>query len=75
MWSNESLSGERVAWLGGLDLLLGAGLVELHELGQVELGLLEDLDLLDEHVLEREDLGALLRDLLGNVLGEAKLIY
>ena len=75
MWSNESLSGERVAWLGGLDLLLGAGLVELHELGQVELGLLEDLDLLDEHVLEREDLGALFSDLVGNLVAEAAIKY
>ena len=75
MWSNESLSGERVAWLGGLDLLLGAGLVELHELGQVELGLLEDLDLLDEHVLEGEDLGALFSDLAGNLVAEAAIKY
>ena len=59
----SSLSGECVTGLGGLDLLLGAGLVELHELGQVELGLLEDLDLLDEDVLKREDLGALFSDL------------
>lgn len=75
MWSNESLSGECVAWLGGLDLLLGAGLVELHELGQVELGLLEDLDLLDEHVLEGEDLGALFSDLAGNLVAEAAIKY
>ena len=72
-----SSGGELVLGSGisGLGLLLGVALVKLHELGEIELGLLEDLDLLDEHVLEREDLGALLRDLLGNVLGEAKLIY
>ena len=71
----QSLGHELVAGLGGLDLLLGAGLVELHELGQVELGLLEDLDLLDEYVLKREDLGALLSDLLGNGVGEAAIKY
>ena len=76
-FSLVSSGGELVLGSGisGLGLLLGVALVKLHELGEIELGLLEDLDLLDEHVLEREDLGALLRDLLGNVLGEAKLIY
>ena len=76
-FSLGSSGGELVlsSRISGLGLLLGVALVKLHELGEIELGLLEDLDLLDEHVLEREDLGALLRDLLGNVLGEAKLIY
>jgi len=65
---------------GGLDLVsLGGGrsehlgfvlLVKLHELGQIELGLLEDLGLVDEHVLERVELGALLGDLLADLLGE-----
>jgi hypothetical protein len=41
-------------------------LVELHELGEIELGLLEELDLSHEHVLEGEDLLALLDDLLAN---------
>jgi len=64
------LSGELV--LGGLflglalDLNLGLLLVELHELGKIELGLLEELDLSDEDVLEGEDLLALLDDLLTN---------
>ena len=49
-----------------LDLDLGLILVELHKLGQIELGLLEQLDLADEHVLQREDLLALLRDLLAH---------
>ncbi len=49
-----------------LDLNLGLLLIELHELGQIELGLLEELDLADEHVLEGEDLLALLHDLLAN---------
>ena len=56
-------------------MFVSAGLVELHELGEIELGLLEDLDLLDEHVLKREDLGALLSDLLGNGVREAAIKY
>jgi len=69
--------GERVdsGGVNGLGLLLGVAGVELHELGEIELGLLEDLDLLDEDVLEGEDLGAVLGDLLGNGLGEAVMIY
>ena len=35
----------------------------------------QDLDLLDEDILEREDLGALLSDLLGDVLSNPKSIY
>ena len=46
-----------------LDLNFGLLLIELHELGQIELGLLEELDLADEDVLEGEDLLALLNDL------------
>lgn len=53
-----------------LDLLVSVVLVELHELGEIELGLLEDLDLLDEDVLEGENLRALLRDLLRDVIRE-----
>jgi hypothetical protein len=65
-----SFSSELV--LGGLflglalDLNLRLLLVELHELGKIELGLLEELDLSDEDVLEGEDLLALLDDLLTN---------
>ena len=70
-----SSGGELVGGLGRSGLLLGVGLVELHEFGEVELGLLEDLDLLDEHVLKREDLGALLGDLLGDGVGEPANIY
>ena len=70
----ESL-GEGVLGLGSSDLLLSAGLIELHELGEIELGLLEDLDLLDENVLKGEDLGALLSDLLGNGVGQAAIKY
>ena len=64
----EGVGGGGVGCLG---LLLGVALVELHELGEIKLGLLEDLDLLDEDVLEREDLGALLCDLLGDGVREA----
>jgi len=37
-------------------------LVKLHELGQIELGLLKDLGLMNKHVLEREELSTLLGD-------------
>jgi hypothetical protein len=56
----------------GLDVL-GLVLVEFHKLGEIELGLLEDLDLADEDVLEGEDLGAILGDLLGDLVGEELL--
>jgi len=63
------LDGVLSGW-GGLNLLLWSILVKLHELGQIELGLLEDLDLPDHAavVLEREDFGAaFLLDLLANI--------
>ena len=69
----SSLSGELVLGLFdgvvgllSLDFELGLLLVEFHELGQIELGLLEQLDLADEHVLEGEDLLALLHDLFAD---------
>jgi len=37
-------------------------LVQLHKLGQIELGLLKDLGLVDEDVLEWVELGALVCD-------------
>ena len=40
--------------------------MHLHELGQIELGLLEKLDLSHEDVLEGEDLLALLNNGLSN---------
>ena len=67
--------GEGVLGLSSSDLLLGAGLVKFHELGQIELGLLQHLDLLDEDVFKGEDLRALLGDLLGNGVGQAAVIY
>ena len=70
--SGESVLGGGVS---GLLNLLGLALVELHELGEIELGLLEHLHLLDENVLEREDLGAVLGDLLDDGVGQAKIIY
>lgn len=57
---------------GGLDSL-GLVLVEFHKLGEIELGLLEDLDLLDEDVLEGEDLGAVLGDLLAHLVAQELL--
>ena len=62
---------ELVGGLLDLDEGLSLGLVQLHQLGEIELGLLKDLDLLDEDVLKGEDLGADLGDLLGNGVGEA----
>jgi hypothetical protein len=52
---------------------LGLVLVKFHELGKIELGLLEDLHLSDENVLEGEDLLALLGDLLGSLIGKKLL--
>jgi len=47
-------------------------LVKLHQFGEIELGLLEDLGLSDHAaVLEWEDLGALGLDLLANLFFEA----
>ena len=69
---SEGVGGSGV---GGLLNLLGVALVELHELGKIELGLLEHLDLLDEDVLEWEDLRAILGDLLDDGVGKAKMIY
>lgn len=64
---------------GGLILIDGlAGLwsvrVELHELGKIKLGLLENLNLLDEDVLKGEDLGALFGDLFADLVGQAKRV-
>jgi hypothetical protein len=53
----------------GLALVFG---VKLHELGQIELRLLENLGLVDKDVLEREDFVALIGDLLGDDIGEAR---
>lgn len=52
----------------------GAGLaVELHELLQVELGRLEDLDLADKAVLQRVDALRHLLDFLANHLRDASV--
>lgn len=58
--------------LGGLGVDLGLILIELHELGKIELGLLKELDLSDEDVLEGEDLRALLNNLLAKGILDAK---
>jgi hypothetical protein len=69
------LVGGGIAIGGGGLLGLGLVLVELHELGKIELGLLEDLDLSDHAVvLEGVDLGALSLDLFANFFLDAKLI-
>ena len=70
-----SLGGELVLGLlllGGLGVDLGLILIELHELGKIELGLLKELDLSDEDVLEGEDLRALLNNLLAKGILDAK---
>lgn len=69
----EQVLGLSLSGGGGRgDNLLGG--VELHQLGQVELGLLQDLDLADEHVLKGEDLRAFLLDLLANLVGDPIII-
>ena len=47
-------------------------MVKFHELGKIELRLLEKLDFADKHVLQRVDLAALLGDLLPNSVVDAK---
>jgi len=70
-----SSSCKGILWLFSLnDLLVLSSLgVELHELGKIELGLLEDLDLLDEHILKWEDLGAFLGDVFANLVSDELL--
>jgi len=55
---------------GGFALLFG---VELHKLGEIELGLLEDLGFVDKDVLEGEDFVALVSDLFSELVGEELL--
>jgi len=55
---------------GGADVTFMGFLMELHKLGDVELGLLEDLALADVDILDGEDALALLLDLLANGLGD-----
>ena len=68
--------GTRLCSLGGFDGVLGfwgfvllwSVLVKLHEFGEIELWLFEDLDLSDHAVVfEWEDLVALLLDFLANL--------
>ena len=68
--------GTRLCSLSGFDGVLGfwgfvllwSVLVKLHEFGEIELWLLEDLDLSDHAVVfEWEDLVALLLDFLANL--------
>jgi hypothetical protein len=49
-------------------------LIEFHELGEIELGFLEELNLLHENVLEWEDLSAFLLDFISNIIRDAKYI-
>ena len=45
-----------LTFLGSLLIDFWSFLIELHELGEIELGFLEKFDLSDEYVLEGEDL-------------------
>jgi hypothetical protein len=64
--SGGLLDGVLNLGLDGSNLVV---LVEVHELGKIELGLLEKLALADHAVvLKGEDLGALLLDLLANIV-------
>jgi hypothetical protein len=66
------LSFEEVLWLLFLGFFLSFNLefwfllIEFHELGKIELGFLEELDLSNKNVLEWEDLATLLLDFLSN---------
>jgi len=69
----SSFSFKEVLWFFlsfflSLDFKFWSLLIELHELGKIELGLLEQLDLSDKDVLEWEDLTAFLLDLLTHLL-------
>jgi len=61
--------GSRLLGDLGTNILMGAR-VKFHQLGDVELRGLDDLDLADEDVLERVDTVAGLLDLLANKLGD-----
>lgn len=65
--------GKRICWSSsfvfGLSSFRSIS-VELHQLGEIELGFLQDLDLAHQDVLERENLAALFCDLLANLVGE-----
>ena len=72
------LSSQEVLWflvlLSFLSLLISflllfrSLLVELHKFGEIKLRLLEELELSNQDVLERENLATLLGNLLSNVL-------
>jgi len=47
--------------------------MELHKFSKIKLRLLEDLDLFDEDIFEREDLGAFLSDSLANLISDELL--
>jgi len=69
VWS--SFLVQEVLWffldfLLAFDFKLWLVLIELHELGEIELGLLEELDLSDKDVLEGEDFSTFLLNLLAN---------
>jgi hypothetical protein len=71
--SRESISG----LAGGSDSLglssFGLILIEFHKLGKIELWLLKNLDLSNDNVFEGEDLGAVLSDLLVDLVTEELL--
>lgn len=72
MFTSELVLWFFLGFLLALDLEFGSLLIELHELGEIELGLLEELDLSHEDVLEGEDLATLLLDFLSNSVGNTK---
>ena len=75
--SNSSSLCKFVLWglSAGWDDPVGVGRVKLHEFGEIKLGFLKDLNLLDEDILKRENLGALLCDSLTNLVTDAKRKY
>lgn len=63
---------EQVRWFTWLFVLFTFNfkfwsvLIQLHQFGKIELGLLEELDLSDDNILEGEDFRALSGDLFTN---------
>ena len=68
---------EEVSWLFDLSCFsfllfllhcLGSFLIKFHELGKIELGLLQELNLSNQDILKRENLAAFCLDFLSNGL-------
>ena len=72
MLLGKEVLGFFLGFLLSLDFKFWLLLIELHKLGEIELGLLKKLDLSNEDVLEWEDFSTLLLDFLSNRVGNTK---